>query len=57
MYIGVLPTCISVQYVHAVAPETRRGHQIFRNWSYSYRVLSCGCWELNPDLLKGSTCP
>lgn len=41
-------------YIYVRVPdEARRGCQISRSWNSSLRALWFGCWEPNPDPLKG----
>lgn len=53
--VGVLPMCMSLDHIHAVLVEIRRGRHISRNWDLYSCEPPCGCWDLSQvSLLKQS---
>ena len=49
--ISILPTCMSVHYMHET-PKTRRGCWILGAGFMNHYQPLCGCWELNPGPLE-----
>lgn len=44
--------CLSLCHMSTVPPEIRREDWIHSYWSYRQLWAPCGCWELNPGLLR-----
>jgi hypothetical protein len=49
---GKTPIHIPILPVQVLPGETRRGHQVLWNWSYSTGEPPYGCWELKLDPLE-----
>lgn len=47
MCMGILPTSLSVHYVHSVSVKASRGSWILWNWSY--RMLGSAMWVLRTE--------